>query len=629
MENTGEVLVKESAAALNGQTILSEHIVEIVSDSGEGAQKAGQSFGAISAKMGNGVWTVEIIPSDIEPPPRTLQSTSGICIRIGSNTVTNAGDEVDLVVALNEVAPYSRIEQDAYKKGTIILLENMWAEHDDPAIRKSYASAVVDFRKRGYIVYEIPMAKECLNYVPDPRRGKNMWVLGMLCHIYKRDLGIAESQISYIFKKKSQAVIDSNIRLLQAGSEWAGDHLDFQFEIPALKDKEEQLVMNGNEAFALGVLSAGIEVCSMYPITPATSVSHALAEFFEKAGGVVHQAEDEIAAIGFAIGSSYSGKTALTVTSGPGLALKTEFIGLAIMAEVPLLIINVQRGGPSTGMPTKIEQGDLLAVTYGQAGDAPKFVMAPSTIEECFQFVILARQITEAFRTPVVLLSDSNLATGVQPFARPKLKAEWMSPPIDQSPWKEGAKPYDWDEQSGISKRPIPGQAGGMYTLTGLTHNAEGKVSYLPEVNQKTTEMRSRKLAAFSRTLKPPKIYGEESGDMLLVGWGSTRGAIEEAVDRARKLGGKVSSVHLRFLSPMEPGLKDIFSRFKKVMTVEINYSDDANAPFINEENRRYSQLAMMLRARTLVDIDCFSNVFGQPLKPRNIVEKLKQELKL
>ncbi len=610
-----------------GKKILPRHIVEIVSDSGEGAQKAGQSFASISAKMGNGVWTVEIIPSDIEPPPRTLQSTSGIRIRIGSKEVTNAGDEADLVVAFNEVAPFSRIEQDAFKPGTIILIESAWAQHDDPSIRESYAKAIADFKKMEYVVYEIPMAEECLKFVPDPKKGKNMWVLGMLSYIYSRDLKTAEDQIAFIFKKKSQAVIDSNVKLLNAGHEWAAENLDFQFEIPAMPTNKELVVMNGNEAFAFGTLAAGVEVCSMYPITPATSVSHMLAETFEKAGGLVHQAEDEIAAIGFAIGSSYSGKTALTVTSGPGLALKTEFIGLAIMAEVPLLIIDVQRGGPSTGMPTKIEQGDLLAVLYGAAGDAPKIVMAPSTIEECFQFVIVARQIAEAFRTPVFLLSDSNLATGVQPFERPKLKAEWMSAPIDQSAWKEDAKPYQWDEETGMSKRPIPGQKGGEYTLTGLTHTAAGQVSYLPEVNQRSTAMRSRKIAAFSRTLKPPKIHGDDEGDLLLVGWGSTRGAIEEATDRARELGGKVSSVHLRFLSPMEPGLKDIFKRFKKVMTVEINYSDDVNAPLITEENRRYSQLAWLLRARTLVDIDCFSNVHGQPLKPRNILERIKLEL--
>ncbi len=204
-----------------------------------------------------------------------------------------------------------------------------------------------------------------------------------------------------------------------------------------------------------------------------------------------------------------------------------------------------------------------------------------------------------------------------------------MSAPIDQSPWNENAKPYQWDEETGLSKRPIPGMKGGEYTLTGLTHTAAGQVSYLPEVNQRTTAMRSRKIAAFSRTLKPPKVHGDEEGDLLLIGWGSTRGAIEEATDRARELGGKVSSLHLRFLSPMEPGLKDIFKRFKKVMTVEINYSDDVNAPLITEENRRYSQLAWILRAKTLVDIDCFSNVHGQPLKPRNILERIKNEINL
>jgi 2-oxoglutarate ferredoxin oxidoreductase subunit alpha len=612
-----------------GKKVISQHIVEIVADSGEGAQKAGQSFASLSAKMGNGVWTVEIIPSDIEPPPRTLQSTSGIRIRIGSGVISNSGDEADLVVAFNEVAPNSRIEQAAFKEGTIILLESAWANHDDPSVRQSYEKALSDFKKKGYVVYEIPMAEECLKFVPDPKRGKNMWVLGMLSYIYKRDLSIAESQIRLTFKKKSEAVVDANLTLLHAGHAWAAENLDFQFEIPAMPADKALVVMNGNEAFALGVMASGIEVCSMYPITPATSVSHMLAESFEKVGGLVHQAEDEIAAIGFAIGSSYAGKTALTVTSGPGLALKTEFIGLASMAEVPLVIIDVQRGGPSTGMPTKVEQGDLLAVLYGQPGDTPKIVLAPSTIEECFQFVIIARQIADAFRIPVFLLSDSNLATGVQPFPKPKLNSEWMSAPIDQSPWTKGTPPYNWDEETGLSKRPIPGQLGGEYTLTGLTHNEEGKVSYLPAVNQRSTEMRSHKIAAFSRSLKPPKLFGDETGDLLLVGWGSTRGAIEEAVERANKLGGKVSSLHLRFLSPMEPGLKEIFSRFKKVMTIEINYSDDAHAPFITEENRRYAQLAWILRARTLVDIDCYAVVHGQPLKPRYILERIKREINL
>lgn len=610
-----------------GREKLPQHVVEIISDSGEGAQKAGQSFGAVCAKMGNGVWTVEIIPADIQPPPRTKESASGIRIRVGSKKMTNAGDEADLVVAFNEVAPYSRIDQHAFKAGTILLIEEAWGRHDSPEIRENYARALEDFEKRGYRVYQIPMEEECLKMVPDAKKGKNMWVLGMLCHIYNRDLTTAQAQVEHSFRKKSSAVVDLNLTLLRAGYEWAFHHLDLRFDIPAMEQVGEQVVMNGNEALGFGVLAAGIEVCSMYPITPATSASHHLAECIEQAGGLVHQAEDEIAAIGFAIGSSFAGKTAVTITSGPGLALKTEFIGLGVMAEVPLVVIDVQRGGPSTGLPTKVEQGDLLAVLYGQPGDTPKIVLAPSTIEECFHFVILARQIAEAFRIPVFLLSDANLATGVQPFPRPHIRPEWLAPPIDQSPWQKGRNPYDWDDQSGLSKRPIPGQKDGMFTLTGLAHTEAGKVSYSPAQNQHGVAMRSHKIAAFGKTLKAPKVHGDDSGELLIVGWGSTRGAIEEAVDKAREQGLKVSSVHLHFLCPMEPGLKTIFNRFDKVITVEINYSDDPNDAIITAENRRYAQLAWLLRAQTLTDIDCFSNVHGQPLRPGKIYEMIQSRL--
>ncbi|MDH5399276.1 MAG: hypothetical protein OEX02_14090, partial [Cyclobacteriaceae bacterium] len=416
--------------------------------------------------------------------------------------------------------------------------------------------------------------------------------------------------------------------LFKAGYTWGADNMDFQYEIKPMSQAGDMVVMNGNEAIGLGTMAAGIEVCSMYPITPATSASHMLAESIHNAGGRVHQAEDEIAAIGFAIGSSYAGKTAITITSGPGLALKTEFIGLASMAEVPLVIVDVQRGGPSTGLPTKVEQSDLLAVLYGQPGDTPKVVLAASTIEECFQFIILARKIAESFRTPVFVLTDANLATGQQPFPRPKVSKDWFSPPVDQSPWKAGVRPYEWNEETGLSRRPIPGQPGGMYTLTGLAHSAKGVVSYDPENNQHTSALRSRKINTFKKTLKPPKVHGEESGDLLIVGWGSTRGAIEEAVDRAREKGLRVSSVNLHFLSPMEPGLKDIFKKFKKVMTIEINYSDDKNDPYIDAENRRYAQLAWILRADTLMDIDCYSNVEGQPLRPGKIVAKIEEEIK-
>ncbi|OAD23420.1 2-oxoglutarate ferredoxin oxidoreductase alpha subunit [Candidatus Thiomargarita nelsonii] len=366
-----------------------------------------------------------------------------------------------------------------------------------------------------------------------------------------------------------------------------------------------------------------MDLVSMYPITPATSASHYLAEVFHNIGGFVHQAEDEIAAIGFAIGSSFAGKTACTITSGPGLALKTEFVALAVMAEIPLVIAVVQRGGPSTGLPTKVEQGDLLASLYGEPGDAPKVVIAAATIEECVHFVIMARKIAETFRTPVILLTDANLATGVQPYPRPEAKAEWFASPIDQSPWEKGLDPFQWNEETGLSPRPIVGQAGGEYVLTGLAHTTESKVAYDRESNQRGCNMRSRKLAALWSTLKPPEIYGEPEGELLLVGWGSTLGAIEEAVDKGRAEGYKVSSLHLRFLSPLEPGLEEIFSRFKNILTIEINYSDEADGPLITPGNRRYSQLSILLRAQTLVDVDCWTNVHGQPMQPGLIYDEI------
>ena len=556
----------ESIKATQGVRHVDQQIVEIVSDSGEGAQKCGQILGLVSGKMGNGVWTVEIIPAEIQPPARERQGASGIRVRMGSKYVTNMGDEADMVVAFNEQVLYSRITNGAYRQGTVVLLESMWADDPDEKIRDQYREALDDFRKQGLIVHELAIEKECLKIVSDARKGKNMFVLGMLCKIYLRDTDKAKDEIAKIFRKKSEKVIKINHELFDAGYAFARDSLDYEFDIPAAeKDRlESAVVINGNTAAGLGVMAAGIELVSMYPITPATSASHYLAEDFHLTGGFVHQAEDEIAAIGFAIGASYAGKTACTITSGPGMALKTEMIGLAVMAEVPLVIIDVQRGSPSTGLPTKVEQGDLLASLYGAPGDSPKVVIAAATISECFHFVVMARKLAESFRTPVIILTDANLATGVQPIERPEVSDEWFAPPLDQSAWDERVSPYDWDETTGLSDRPIPGMRGGEYILTGLAHNRDSKIAYDSASNQEGMNMRSRKLTALAASITPPEIHGDPTGDLLIVGWGSTLGAIEEAVDLARSQGKKVSSVHLRFLSPLEPGLKEIFSGFKK-----------------------------------------------------------------
>jgi 2-oxoglutarate/2-oxoacid ferredoxin oxidoreductase subunit alpha len=637
MTTVNEALVSPSAvetatatppvARRKAAVTLNEAVVEVVSDSGEGAQRCGQSLGSIAARMGNGVWTVEIIPAEIQPPARSIEGASGNRVRLGAKRVSNGGNEADLVIAFNEQVLIGRVNAKELKPDCIILLESAWREHADPRIAAAYVTTHDRLVADGYRLIEVPMETECRKYVADPRRGKNMFALGMLCSIYSLDLQLAREQIAFVFAKKHEDVIKANITLLEAGHDWAEANLEFKYRIPAEPVEEPQIVVNGNTALALGVLASGMEVCAMYPITPATSASHYLSEVFESVGGIVHQAEDEIAACAFAIGASYAGKCALTITSGPGYSLKQEAIGLAVMCEIPLVVVNVQRGGPSTGQPTKAEQGDLLAVCFGSHGDAPKVVMAPATIEDCFYSMITARKIAETFNVVVVVLSDSNLATSQQPFPRPAFRETWLAPPPDQSAVEEGTKPYDWDPVTGLARRLVPGQPHGMHTLTGLAHDRAGRVAYNPEINEEGIRNRSLKIAALQKTLKPPVVFGDESGDLLIIGWGSTQGAIEEAVEILRAEGHRVSSTHLTFLQPMPPGIKEIMSRFKRVMTIEMNWSDRLEDEIIDETNRRFSALAMLLRSRYLVDIDCWSQVRGQPLKPAAICQEIRKRL--
>jgi 2-oxoglutarate ferredoxin oxidoreductase subunit alpha len=628
MNDTALLDKPETLASAKPALDLPEHIVEVISDSGEGAQRCGQSLAAIAARSGNGIWTVEIIPAEIQPPARSVAGASGIRIRMGAGRITNGGDQTDLVVAFNEQVLLGRVHAGELKPGATILLESVWRENKDPKIVSAYLETVRALADGGYKVIEMPLERECRSLMSDPKRGKNMFVLGMLCSIYSLDLDLARAQIAQIFGKKDAKVISSNVRLMEAGFDWAERTLEFKYRIPAKGVAVPQVVVSGNTAIALGVLASGMDICAMYPITPATSASHYLSECFERVGGLVHQAEDEIAACAFAIGASYAGRCAVTITSGPGYSLKQEGLGLAVMAEIPLVVVNVQRGGPSTGQPTKVEQGDLLTAIYGSHGDAPKVVMAVSGIEDCFYSMITARKIAETFNMVVVVLSDASLSTAQQPFPRPQFSEDWLAPPIDQSPVPEGMKPYDWDPVTGIARRFIPGQPGGMHTITGLAHDRASKVAYDPAINEEGLRMRSLKLAALQKTLKAPPVYGAPEGDLLLVGWGGNQGAIEEAVDRLRAQGLAVSSLHLRFIQPLPSGIREILQRFKQVMTIEGNWSDSLQDELIDEDNRRYSALAMMLRSRFLVDVDCWSEARGQPIKPGSVVDVALDKMK-
>ena len=606
---------------------IEEHIVEIVSDSGEGAQKCGQSFGAIAARLGYGIWTVEIIPAEIQPPARSIDGASGNRVRLASRRITNGGDKANLVVAFNEQVLLGRLGADELEPGATILLEGKWRCDDDPEVATSYLRVYDELIERGFDAREVPMETECLKIVSDPRRGKNMFVLGMLCSIYSLDIEAAHEQIRFVFGKKGDLVVAANDKLFDAGFAWAEENLDIKYKIQATPPVEPNIVVNGNTSLALGIMASGMEICAMYPITPATSVSHYLSDVFERVGGVVHQAEDEIAAAAFAVGASYAGKCAVTITSGPGYSLKQEVLGLATMAEIPLVVIDVQRGGPSTGQPTKAEQGDLLTACFGSHGDAPKVVMAASDIEDCFYSVITARRIAETFNTVVVLLSDASLATAQQPFPRPEFCEQWLAPPVDQSPVEKGHLPYDWDPRTGERQRVIPGQPNGMHTLTGLAHDRRSCVAYNLELNKEGIRHRSLKLAALQKTIRTPAVNGDDSGELLVVGWGSTRGAIEEAVQRVRADGHSVSSMHIRILQPLASGIREILRRFDKVLVVENNWADSLEDELIDEDNRRYSNLGWLLRARCLVDVDCWGEVGEQPIKPGTVERVIRERL--
>ena len=395
-----------------------------------------------------------------------------------------------------------------------------------------------------------------------------------------------------------------------------------------MRSTEPQIVVNGNTALALGVLASGMDICAMYPITPATSASHYLSDVFEKVGGIVHQAEDEIAACAFAIGASYAGKCAVTITSGPGYSLKQEAIGLAVMAEIPLVVVNVQRGGPTTGQPTKVEQGDLLTAIFGSHGDAPKVVMAPSGIEDCFYSMITARKIAETFNMVVVVLSDASLATAQQPFPRPQFDEDWLAPPVDQTPVPDGRQALRLGSghrpRAPLHARPAgrhahadrprarPRQPGRLRPgdQRGGAARPQPQARRAAEDAEDAAGVRRRRRRPAGRRLG--QHQGRDRG-------GGRRGCAPRA-SRCRRC-------TCTSCSRCRPGISEILKRFKHVMTIEGNWSDQLEDELIDEDNRRYSALAMMLRSRFLVDVDCWSEARGQPIKPGEAVRVMRAKL--
>ncbi len=550
---------------------ISEAVIRIAGNSQDGIQSIGGFLARLAGRSEQDVMTFMTIPSTISGGPSIFQ------VRIGSGEVLTAGDEADVLLAFYQHSYENHV--DSLKEGGLVLYDS---DHVEP--REEWQKC---YRHVGVAITSLTI--EAIGGTSRDK-GKNIYALGLIAKTFELDVAKLEALIRERFRGKPESVTANALNAFHAGYQYEmGDILDTcRFDDTAGRT-QDQLVMTGNEALGYGLIAAGVRFGAGYPITPWSDIMELLRRELPKYGGVFVQCEDEIASISAAIGAGYAGRVAVTGSSGPGISLKTEAIGWAVMAEVPVVVIDVQRGGPSTGMPTNVEQSDLFIACYGGHGDAPRVVLAPQNAEDCFGTAIEAVNIARAYSVPVLILTDQAIATRIEAFPEPDLARICQ----DISPSLRAVaehKPYDLALSAG---RPhlAPGTrvASGIYpVITGLEHDEAGHPTASPKLHMEMTAKRRNKLRDLAATLPTPKTYGPPEGNVLLVGWGSTMGPIREAVDRARKAGDSLSSVHIRHLSPLPPGLEDIFSGFNHIFVVEMN----------DEGLYGYGQLAALLRAR-------------------------------
>ena len=583
---------------------------ELLMDAGNGAQKAGDILIKAFAKAGVYVFIEPIIPAEISPPKRTPHSMSGIVIRLSDKEITNIGSYTDVVFVEHEILLNRRLDDAEFQASSLVFLEQgprKRAEDAYQAVEKRAADA-------GCRVLGFSMGDEAEALIKALNgNGKNMFFLGMLTRFFSVDKEVIEGIIRETFKKLSAEKLDQNIAIFECG--FNSDVVEEQdcVTVTGVVHETEKVLLDGNTALSLGIIDSGIKLFSGYPITPASTIMHNLARIFPAHGGVLHQAEDEISAIGTVIGSYFAGVPAITATSGPGLSLKQEFIGLSVSSEIPCIVINVQRGGPSTGLPTRTEQTDLFAAIFGSHGDSPKVVLSVANVEDCFYAPHVARYITETCRVPVIILSDYLTSVSYRVFDRLKQsefdKTELLDDFILDRFFMNALPeiPMVKDNQS------APGVPEKMRRVTGLNTNETGFVEYTSESNHRSHVIRNQKIHAVRDALKAPERFGPETADLLIVGWGSSRGVIEESVTTLREPGHDVAGLHFKIVYPLPHGLPELFKAYKQVVTVETAYGDANKAtPF-----------AMMLRSETLCDVQCMiSDATGRPLKPDHVVTK-------
>jgi 2-oxoglutarate ferredoxin oxidoreductase subunit alpha len=581
---------------------VSEAVIRIAGNSQDGIQAIGGFLARLAGRSEQEVMTFMTIPSTISGGPSIFQ------VRIGSGEVLSAGDDADILLAFYQHSYEGHIS--SLKKGGIVLYDS---DHVEPN---------QDWRKNYHHV-GIPISSLTVAAIGGTAKdkGKNIYALGLVARMFDLNVAKLEKLIEERFAGKDQSIVKNALAAFHAGYSYSTDNLleTFKF-VDSQKRSGAQVVMNGNEAMAYGFIAAGVRFGAAYPITPWSDVMELLRRELPKYGGTFIQCEDEIASIAMAAGASYAGRVAVTGSSGPGIALKTEALGWAVMAEVPLVICDVQRGGPSTGMPTNVEQSDLNIACFGSHGDAPRVVLAPANVEDCFYTAIEAVNLAGKYNVPVFILSDQAIATRIEAFHEPDLEKVCQDITPDFTPVAEH-KPYDLSAPDGIVPRVVPGTriTSGKYPIaSGLEHDEMGHPTGSPKLRAEMTAKRRKKLQALARTLPVPKIYGPPEGNVLLVGWGSTQGPIREAVDRARAAGDSISGLTLRHLNPLPNGLENIFSGFHHVLVVELN----------DEGLYGYGQLAGVLRARYCdARIRGINKTDGLTWKVKEILERVEATL--
>ncbi len=564
-------------------------VIRFSGDSGDGMQLTGQQFSDTAALFGNDVSTFPDYPAEIRAPQGTVGGVSGFQVHIGDEHVTTPGDYADVLVAMNPAALKANLRW-VKKAGTIIVDTDAFT--DKHLEKAGYtANPLTDHSLEGYNVVAVDITKLTVEALRETGldqksmlRCKNMFALGMTYWMFERSVEHSEAFLDMKFAKKP-AIASANKLVLRAGYNYAANvhALAVHFKVaPAAIEKGKYRTITGNKATAWGLLAAAEKAglplfCGSYPITPATDILHELA-LRRDLGAKTYQAEDEIGGICTAIGASYAGNFAVTTTSGPGLALKTEACGLAVMAELPLVIVDVQRGGPSTGLPTKTEQADLLQALYGRNGESPMPVIAASTSGNCFDYAFMAGKIALEHMTPVILLTDGFLANGAQPWLIPSMA---KLPEIKLRIAKEGDdyQPYARDPETLARTWALPGTKGLEHRIGGLEKmNITGNISYVPENHQVMTDLRAAKVERIADSIPLQEVYGNpEGGEVLVVGWGGTYGHLYSAVKELRKEGRDVSLTHFNYINPLPRNTQEIFARYKKIMVCELNLGQFAS----------------------------------------------------